>query len=259
MSILAILNELANEPSINAKVAILQREKGNTTLKAVFEAAYNPMVTYGIKQIPVYKATGDCDLICSVFAIKEHLASRLYTGSAASNFLQGLLEESSEDDAIVLERIIQRDLRCGTSDSLASRVWAGLVPTFDVMLAHKDISGIHYPAFAQCLSGNWCVETPNGKMTIQQIVEHEGNPQVLSFDHITRKNEFKRVVNVSKNKTKKRWFVLTLSDGTITEPITGNHEVWSENRNEYVKVEDLSCSDIVQIKTDDSCGLTKAI
>ena len=55
MTILDILNELEATSSINAKVAILEREKNNDLLKRVFQATYNPMITYGIKQIPEYK------------------------------------------------------------------------------------------------------------------------------------------------------------------------------------------------------------
>ena len=54
-SIFNILSELAAEPSTNAKVKILEREKNNVLLKNVFKAAYDKTVTYGIKQIPEYR------------------------------------------------------------------------------------------------------------------------------------------------------------------------------------------------------------
>jgi ATP-dependent DNA ligase len=153
MSILDILNELDNTASTNAKVAIIDREKNNALLKKVFAAAYNPLITYYIKQIPEYKqsSTERNDL---QFAIDElsQFSSRIVTGNAASNALANLLSTMSNDDAVVIERILQRDLRCGTSDTLASRVWPGIVPTFDVMLSHKDISGIKFPAYAQIKS-----------------------------------------------------------------------------------------------------------
>lgn len=153
MSILKILNELAATTSTNEKVAIIEREKDNELLKRVFQAAYNPMITYGIKQIPEYKySEGMPYSLSSALDFLKFLSSREYTGNLAINALSTQLGYLGKDDAVVLERIIQRDLRCGTSDSLASRVWVGFVPTFDVMLAHKDISGIKYPAYAQIKS-----------------------------------------------------------------------------------------------------------
>ena len=153
MSILDILNELAATSSTNAKVEILKREKDNTDLKEVFQAAYNPMVSYYINKIPQYEQTTIDLTVCNAMDILlTHLSSRSVTGNKAIEFTANILSRLNKDDAIVLERIIQRDLRCGTSDTLASRVWPGLVPTFDVMLSHKDISGIKFPAYAQIKS-----------------------------------------------------------------------------------------------------------
>lgn len=145
--ILNILNELAATPSINDKVKILQREKNNDLLKRVFQAAYNPMITYGIRQIPVY-STNNVDLTLgnAMDILLTHLSSRSVTGNNAIELTSDILSRLGKDDAIALERIIQRDLRVGCSDSLASRVWPGLVPTFDVMLCDSDIERIEYPA-----------------------------------------------------------------------------------------------------------------
>lgn len=151
-TILSILNELASTVSTNEKVAIIEREKDNELLKRVFQAAYNPMINYYQKAIPDYapRLTSAIGFTLGV-AIDSLsiLSSRKVTGNAAIEYLDGILHNLDKDDAIVLERIITKDLRCGTSDTLASRVWPGLVPTFDVMLSHKDISGIKFPAYIQ--------------------------------------------------------------------------------------------------------------
>jgi hypothetical protein len=153
MSILDILNEIAATASTKEKEAIIRREKNNEVLKLVFQAAYNTFITYGIKQIPAYKYDEGLPypLTAAIVAL-DNLTIRKYTGGDATSFLQTQLSHLGPDDAIVLERIIGRDLRCGASDTIAAKIWPGLVPTFDVMLAHKDISGITYPAFAQIKS-----------------------------------------------------------------------------------------------------------
>lgn len=71
------------------------------------------------------------------------------TGNAAINTLGWILTNCSVEDAEVIARIVDRDLRCGASESTPNKVWPGIVPTFDVMLSHKDISGTKYPAYAQ--------------------------------------------------------------------------------------------------------------
>lgn len=153
MSILKILSELAATASSNTKVEILKREKDNELLKRVFQAAYNPMITYGIKAIPEYKHRGESQTLDYTLEFELPVfVNRLVTGNNAISAFGRTLSALSPDNAIVLERIVQRDLRCGTTDTLASRIWPGLVPTFDVMLSHKDISGIKFPAYAQIKS-----------------------------------------------------------------------------------------------------------
>lgn len=129
---LSILNELAADSSIKAKEAILNREKSNTVLRAVFAAAYDPTISYYIKKIPDYKATGKGDLATAIKSLSA-LAQRKVTGQAGIDFLKKTLEGLSEADAKVIVRIIERDLKCGVTDSIASRIWKGLVPEFPYM------------------------------------------------------------------------------------------------------------------------------
>jgi hypothetical protein len=49
-----IIQELKDEPSKNAKIEILKREKNNELLKRVIVATYNPYTQYYIKKIPAY-------------------------------------------------------------------------------------------------------------------------------------------------------------------------------------------------------------
>lgn len=151
MSVLQILNELAATASSNEKVDILTREKDNELLKQVFQAAYNPFITYGIKAIPKYTPrfdNGTHDLSWAMVELSG-FSNRSLTGNAAIEYLTQILEQLGNGNNVVFERIIDRDLRCGTTDTLASRVWPGLVPTFDVMLCDKDITRIKYPAIIQ--------------------------------------------------------------------------------------------------------------
>ena len=120
-SVLSILNEIAANPSTKAKEAIILREKDNLALQLTFASAYDPTISYYIRKIPEYTNSGSkMDLLYALSAI-ENLSSRKVTGDAASKFLAGILSNISKDDATVIERVIGRDLKCGASDSLASR------------------------------------------------------------------------------------------------------------------------------------------
>ena len=148
MSILKILNELAADNSRLAKEAILKREKDNQLLKDVIEATLNPYINYYQKKIPEYTTIGTSDLDWGLAQLDD-LVHRKVTGHAAIDWLKSTLSNLNAADAVVLERIIERDLKCGVSDSTVNKIWPGLIPTFEVMTCHKDISGIKYPAFAQ--------------------------------------------------------------------------------------------------------------
>jgi ATP-dependent DNA ligase len=104
----------------------------------------------------------------------KSMISREVTGNDAISYFSLVLSELTADDAEVMIRVVQRDLRCGVSEATINKIWPGLIPTFDVMLAHKDTSGIKYPAYAQVKSdgmrchlyfdGSSCIAyTRNGK------------------------------------------------------------------------------------------------
>jgi hypothetical protein len=109
-TVLSILTELADNPSIKTKEAIINREKSNAVLRAVFAAAYDPTISYYIKKIPTYKAAGKGDLLTAINSLSA-LAKRKVTGQAGIDFLKKTLEGLSDADATVVARIIERDLK----------------------------------------------------------------------------------------------------------------------------------------------------
>lgn len=152
MNILNIIKELRQTNSRLEKIAILEREKRNNNvfLKQVFAVAYNPFINFYIKKIPEYIFEENLGLGWALGPKGiQLLASREVTGHDAVAHLKDILERLTEDDAKVIELIIARDLDCGINESTINKVWPHLIPTFGVMLAHKDISGIKFPAIAQ--------------------------------------------------------------------------------------------------------------
>lgn len=151
--VLSIIEAVANVPGKNDKVAILEANKDNEDLKRAIHLALNGLISFFIKKLPV--ADKHDSLITLNAALREldKLSRRDYTGHAAIAFVKNLLEMCSERDAEVVRRVLGRDLRMGASEGSADKVWPGLVPSFNVMLAtaHSDkaLAKIKYKAIAQ--------------------------------------------------------------------------------------------------------------
>lgn len=135
MSVNAILEQVANEPGKNAKIAILTANKSNAALMEAVRLAYEPTINFYIKQIPDYTA-GMCSpqlsLIDALAALGD-LSSRKVTGDAARNTLGWILQNCSIEDAKVVAKVVQRDLRAGFTDGTANKVWKNLIPEYPYM------------------------------------------------------------------------------------------------------------------------------
>ena len=141
----AILEEVANEPSKNAKIAILTKHKDNDVLQEVIRLAYDPTINFFIKKIPAYtpapgavsagdsESAGESALEYALFNILHDIASRKRTGSNAIEYLKSQLERLCAEDAKVLAKVIDRDLRAGFGESTANKVWKNLIPEFPYM------------------------------------------------------------------------------------------------------------------------------
>ena len=192
MSVLNILNELANEPSTNVKVEILKANHHSEDLKRVFLLAYDNTNFY-IKKIPETSTRGTKSLSWGLNNLAT-LSNRTLTGHAGIAHLGCILENVSEEDAEVIARVVGKDLRCGTSDSLASKVWKELDISLPVMLAQpmkdKFIQKIKYPAFAQLKSdGARCIciidNNANIKLVSRNNKEYHGLDFLKSQIHRT--------------------------------------------------------------------------
>ena len=154
MNLNNFFNVLAGESSRNFKIAELERFKDNAVLKRVCFLALDPFTQFYIRKIPKYQPNGGPS-IALAFALDtlNDLSSRRITGNAAIEHLRATLEALDQDDAQVLERVIQKDLKCGVSESTVNKVWPGLVPEYPCMLAsayeQKLVDKVKFPAYVQ--------------------------------------------------------------------------------------------------------------
>lgn len=154
MSVNKIFEDLAANPSRNWKLDYLKQNAGNETLREVVRLALDPFTQFYQRKIPAYTPnTGTTASLTAILPGLFDLSHRLVTGHAAINHLQMMLEAVSADDAKVLERIIQKDLKCGVQVSTANDVWMGLIKEYPVMLCspyeQKLVDKINYPAYVQ--------------------------------------------------------------------------------------------------------------
>ncbi len=93
------------------------------------------------------------DTLAQALDSLDFLSSRSITGNAAIEFLSALMSRVAAEDAKVIERIIEKDLKCGCSEATINKIWPGLIPTYPVMLAsqyeQKLIDRVEWPAFVQ--------------------------------------------------------------------------------------------------------------
>ena len=154
MSLNKIFEDLAANPSRNFKLDYLKQNAGNETLREVVRLALDPFTQFYQRKIPAYTPnTGNTASLAAILPGLFDLSHRLVTGHDAIHHLQMMLEAVSPDDAKVLERIIQKDLKCGVQVSTANDVWMGLIKEYPVMLCsgydQKLVDKINYPAYVQ--------------------------------------------------------------------------------------------------------------
>ena len=154
MPILSLLNKLQSTSSRLEKEAILRSERDNAVFKKVITMALDPFIQFYIRKIPSYTPNTGAAIALN-FALDSigDLSKRLVTGNAAIDHLRSNLEALDFEDAQVLERVIQKDLKCGVSDATVNKIWPDLIPVYPVMLCSpyddKVIKNITFPAMAQ--------------------------------------------------------------------------------------------------------------
>lgn len=155
MSVADIIDELASDNSRLFKESVLRREIDNGELKEVIRLALDPLTQFYIRKIPAYEPnqTGHAASLQSMLPSLDSFTQREVTGNAAIDRLQAILSAVNARGATVIEKIIQKDLRCGVSEATANKIWPGLVPAYPCMLAsaydEKLIAKVKYPAYVQ--------------------------------------------------------------------------------------------------------------
>jgi hypothetical protein len=174
MNVLQILENIGSDTKRGHKLALIEQHRDNDLFMRVVKLALDPYINFYIKKIPNYyvklltENTNHKTLNWALVEL-EKLQKRELTGHAGIEHLRNILSSIDRNDAIVIERIIGKDLRCGMADGIVNAVVEGFIPGYPCLLARpydeKNIKNIKFPAYSQLkadgLRANAIVEGDN--------------------------------------------------------------------------------------------------
>lgn len=272
MNFIEVLKECQQASGAGKKTIITSAlSKADVDARRLIHYALNPYKVFGVKKFnrptsysldPDFKRSKINEFILTL----DKLDRREITGDAARQSVTDALSLFNEEHAKFMELVIGKDLQAGFSAETFTKIWKdkdewyGTIPSFELMLADKCESveefekHIKFPCIAQhkldgCLSSSWTIQLKDGKIvTIGEFVDNDMEGEVLSYNVTTKKKEWKKIIAKVKNSMPERtyeWFQLTLEDGTILPPLTGNHRIWLPNLKCWRRVDELEINDVI--------------
>ena len=170
----------------------LQAREGNDELFRGIRACLDPMITYGVKQVPKAVRDGKGLKPETFWKIVEQLAKRQLTGNAAQVAIVHMMNQATVQEwNCWYRRILIKDLRCGVSEKTVNKVVAKInpqysIPVFSCQLAsdsahHEDL-----------LTGKKIIEVKLDGMRVITIVYPDGRvdqysrngKELVNFPHI---------------------------------------------------------------------------
>ena len=136
-----VIAELEGDNSRLIKEAVIRRESENSNdeLFRGFRAAYDAMITFGVKKVEPKTGNGKGLKAERFWTTAQALSERRLTGNAAINEINAMrLDATQAEWNDWYRRILIKDMRCGTSDSTINKHAHERyhVPVFSCQLAH---------------------------------------------------------------------------------------------------------------------------
>ena len=133
-----IIQKLESDNSRLFKEEVVGNFIADSKFRHGLQKALNPLVTFGVKQVPEKKdPTGEGLSWDDFERLALDLEERVLTGHAARDaILVAMAQATQEQWNDWYRRILIKDLRCGVSEKTVNKVAPGTVPIFGCMLAH---------------------------------------------------------------------------------------------------------------------------
>ena len=198
------LIESSNSRLFKESIILEQMKKGNDIFFKGLSFAYNKLLTFGVKQLPVAEKNGQGLDWIEFSKICEKLIRRELTGYAARDQIIILKDKSHKDEwNFFYRRILQKDMRCGLSERTVNNVAKKnnyeqyVIPVFSCQLAQdcelhkKKLNG--KKSLEVKLDGVRAVTViyPSGKI---DMFSRNGK-ELNNFNHI--KDEISKTFNIS--------------------------------------------------------------
>ena len=198
------LIESSNSRLFKESIILEQMKRGNDIFFKGLSFAYNKLLTFGVKQLPVAEKNGQGLDWIEFSKICEKLIKRELTGHAARDQIIILKDKSYKDEwNFFYRRILQKDMRCGLSERTVNNVAKKnnyeqyVIPVFSCQLAQdcelhkKKLNG--KKSLEVKLDGVRAVTViyPSGKI---DMFSRNGK-ELNNFNHI--KDEISKTFNIS--------------------------------------------------------------
>ena len=191
-----VVAELEADNSRLAKEAIIKREAeaGNDELFRGFRAAYDAMVTFGVKKVEEKSGDGRGLNPDTFWRTADQLSSRQLTGNAAQVAINHMRMNARELEwNLWYRRILIKDMRCGTSETTINKVAGKIneaynIPVFSCQLAHDGAN------HESKVSGKKFIEVKLDGVRVITIVYPSGavsmfsrnGKELVNFPHIAK-------------------------------------------------------------------------
>ena len=128
-TIKTILDEVTASSGSNGKMATLKSHEDAPLIKEVIYQAKSKKIKFFLKQIPEYTPCTTMVPASLDWALVQlsTISDRDVTGGDASDHLKMILESVSPDDAYIVERIIDKDLKFGLGTTYINKVFKDLI------------------------------------------------------------------------------------------------------------------------------------
>jgi len=199
-----VISDLELHPSRLNKEAIVlaQAEAGNSEFFQGCRLALDPMITFGLKQIPEKKDEDGVGLPWDSFSlIITGFVNRSFTGNLARDTVANMMKSATKAQWNGwYRRILIKDLRCGVSEKTINKVVEKMyadyaIPVFGCQLAHDSAN------HESKVTGKKLIEVKLDGVRVITIVYPDGRvdmfsrngKELINFPHVTE--QFKSIAD----------------------------------------------------------------
>ena len=214
-----IIKDLETHNLRTNKEQIINANRDNAEFLEGCRLALDPIITFGLKQIPEKTTEDGPGLSWDSFTLAlTGFVTRNITGNTARDMVATMMNSATQEQwNYWYRRILIKDLRCGVSDKTVNKVVKGAIPVFECQLSHDSAN------HESKVCGTKMIEVKLDGVRVLTVVYPDGQvdqfsrngKELLNFGHI--KDQFSAVAS------------------NLTEPTVFDGEVMSSSFQDLMK------------------------